>query len=115
MGLPRRPHGVGYPFREHGTPPSVTCSDHDDIQILSHASPVAVIPDHVRETVKTYGKGLLSPWTPQQLILDHPVGAQCFYTWHALSDPSLPQATGWFVTHGGHNGVTEAISAGVPL
>ena len=24
------------------------------------------------------------------------------------------QATGWFIAHGGHNGVTEAISAGVP-
>ncbi|KAH9901483.1 UDP-Glycosyltransferase/glycogen phosphorylase [Cubamyces lactineus] len=65
--------------------------------ILSHASPFAgTIPDAVREKVKLYGKGLLSPWTPQQTILDHP-------------------ATGWFVAHGGHNGVTEAISAGVPL
>lgn len=24
------------------------------------------------------------------------------------------QVTGWFIAHGGHNGVTEAISAGVP-
>ncbi|KAI0333570.1 UDP-Glycosyltransferase/glycogen phosphorylase [Cubamyces sp. BRFM 1775] len=65
--------------------------------ILSHASPFAgSIPDAVKEKVKLYGKGLLSPWTPQQTILEHP-------------------ATGWFVAHGGHNGVTEAISAGVPL
>ena len=42
-------------------------------QILSHASPFAVIPDEVREKVKAYGKGVLSAWTPQQLILDHPV------------------------------------------
>ncbi|RPD63794.1 UDP-Glycosyltransferase/glycogen phosphorylase [Lentinus tigrinus ALCF2SS1-6] len=63
--------------------------------ILSHASPFAIITDEVREKVKAYGKGILSAWTPQQLILDHP-------------------ATGWFVAHGGHNGVTEAISAGVP-
>ncbi|RPD78353.1 UDP-Glycosyltransferase/glycogen phosphorylase [Lentinus tigrinus ALCF2SS1-7] len=63
--------------------------------ILSHASPLAVVPDEIREKVKAYGKGVLSAWTPQQLILDHP-------------------ATGWFVAHGGHNGVTEAISAGVP-
>ncbi|TFK89457.1 glycosyltransferase family 1 protein [Polyporus arcularius HHB13444] len=63
--------------------------------ILSHASPFASITDEIREKVKAYGKGVLSPWTPQQLILDHP-------------------ATGWFVAHGGHNGVTEAISAGVP-
>ncbi|KAI0743908.1 UDP-Glycosyltransferase/glycogen phosphorylase [Daedaleopsis nitida] len=63
--------------------------------ILSNASPAAQIPDEIKDKVKTYGKGVLSPWTPQQLILDHP-------------------ATGWFVAHGGHNGVTEAISAGVP-
>ncbi|KAI0738932.1 UDP-Glycosyltransferase/glycogen phosphorylase [Daedaleopsis nitida] len=63
--------------------------------ILSYASPLASVPDHIRDKVKVYGKGVLSPWTPQQLILDHP-------------------ATGWFVAHGGHNGVTEAISAGVP-
>ncbi|KAI0745133.1 UDP-Glycosyltransferase/glycogen phosphorylase [Earliella scabrosa] len=63
--------------------------------ILSHASPMATIPDDIRAKVKSYGKGILSPWTPQQLILDHP-------------------ALGWFVAHGGQNGVTEAISAGVP-
>ncbi|TBU44934.1 UDP-Glycosyltransferase/glycogen phosphorylase [Dichomitus squalens] len=64
--------------------------------IMSHASPFAgPIPDEIKEKVKAYGKGILSPWTPQQLILDHPT-------------------TGWFIAHGGHNGVTEAISAGVP-
>ncbi|KAM5530918.1 hypothetical protein V8D89_015408 [Ganoderma adspersum] len=64
--------------------------------ILSHASPFAAnIPDDIQQKVKAYGKGFLSPWTPQQLILDHP-------------------ATGWFIAHGGQNGVTEAISAGVP-
>ncbi|KAI0644654.1 UDP-Glycosyltransferase/glycogen phosphorylase [Trametes meyenii] len=64
--------------------------------ILSHASPVAVVPDDIREKVRAYGKGLLSPWSPQQTILEHP-------------------ATGWFLSHGGHNGVTEAICAGVPF
>ena len=34
---------------------------------------MAVIPDEVKEKVKVYGKAILSPWTPQQLILDHPV------------------------------------------
>lgn len=43
------------------------------MQILSHASPLASIPDETREKVNTYGRGVLSPWTPQQLILDHPV------------------------------------------
>ncbi|KAH9895041.1 UDP-Glycosyltransferase/glycogen phosphorylase [Cubamyces lactineus] len=64
--------------------------------ILSHASPMAVVPDQVREKVKAYGKGLLSPWTPQQMILNHP-------------------ATGWIVTHGGHGGVMESLCAGVPM
>ncbi|EIW63121.1 UDP-Glycosyltransferase/glycogen phosphorylase [Trametes versicolor FP-101664 SS1] len=63
--------------------------------ILSHASPFAVVPDDIREKAKAYGKGIISAWTPQQMILDHP-------------------ATGWFIAHGGHNGVMEAISAGVP-
>ncbi|KAM5530922.1 hypothetical protein V8D89_015412 [Ganoderma adspersum] len=63
--------------------------------ILGHASPFASIPEDVKEKVKTYGKGFLAPWTPQQLILDHP-------------------AMGWFLTHGGHNSVIESISAGVP-
>ena len=65
------------------------------VQILSHASPFAVIPDEVKEKVKVYGKGLLSSWSPQQLILDHP-------------------ATGWFVTHGGHNSLVESMVSGVP-
>ncbi|OJT10140.1 UDP-glycosyltransferase 73C1 [Trametes pubescens] len=64
--------------------------------ILSHASPMAVVPDDVKEKVKAYGKGLLSSWSPQQTILEHP-------------------ATGWFLAHGGHNGVTEAVCAGVPF
>ncbi|KAI0644664.1 UDP-Glycosyltransferase/glycogen phosphorylase [Trametes meyenii] len=64
--------------------------------ILSHGSPFATVPDEIKEKVKKYGKGLLSPWSPQQMILGHPV-------------------TGWFLAHGGHNGVTEAISAGVPF
>ncbi|KAI0633610.1 UDP-Glycosyltransferase/glycogen phosphorylase [Trametes polyzona] len=63
--------------------------------ILSSASPVAVVPDEVHAKVKAYSKGIISPWTPQQLILDHP-------------------ATGWFIAHGGHNGVMEAVHAGVP-
>ena len=64
---------------------------------MSHASPfTGPIPEEIKEKVKNYGKGLLSPWTPQQLILDHP-------------------ATGWFVAHGGHNGVTEAIVSNVPM
>ena len=43
------------------------------IQILSHASPLAEIPDEVKEKVKVYGKGIMSPWSGQRLILDHRV------------------------------------------
>ncbi|KAI0075145.1 UDP-Glycosyltransferase/glycogen phosphorylase [Panus rudis PR-1116 ss-1] len=64
--------------------------------IMSVASPLASVPDEVREKVKAYGKGLISPWSPQQAILSHP-------------------ATGWFITHCGQNSTMEAICAGVPV
>jgi len=35
-------------------------------------------------------------WSPQQFILNHP-------------------ATGWFITHGGFNSVTESLASGIPL
>lgn len=34
---------------------------------------------------------------------------------NAYSNTMLLQVTGWYLTHGGHNGVTEAVCAGVPL
>ncbi|KAI0075143.1 UDP-Glycosyltransferase/glycogen phosphorylase [Panus rudis PR-1116 ss-1] len=64
--------------------------------IMSVASPFASIPDEVHAKVKAYGKGLVSPWSPQQAILAHP-------------------ATGWFITHCGQNSTMEAICAGVPV
>ncbi|OCH85811.1 UDP-Glycosyltransferase/glycogen phosphorylase [Obba rivulosa] len=64
--------------------------------IMSHASPLAAVPDAVRQKVEASGLGLLSPWSPQQTILAHP-------------------ATAWFVTHGGHNSVIESVSCGVPM
>ena len=48
---------------------------HCELQILSHPSQFAVIPDDLKTRVKEYGHGLLSPWSPQQTILRHPVSA----------------------------------------
>ncbi|KAI0645438.1 UDP-Glycosyltransferase/glycogen phosphorylase [Trametes meyenii] len=53
-------------------------------------------PEEIIEKLKSYPKGLVVSWAPQQIILDHP-------------------ATGWFLTHGGHNSTLEAVAAGVPL
>lgn len=64
--------------------------------IMSHASPLAIIPDHVAEKVKEYGDGLLTKWSPQQTILSHPV-------------------TAWFVSHCGQNSYIESVNEGVPL
>ncbi|GJE92127.1 glycosyltransferase family 1 protein [Phanerochaete sordida] len=64
--------------------------------IMAHASPFCALPDEIAAKVKASGIGLITPWAPQQAILEHP-------------------ATGWFVTHGGFNSVTEAVHAGVPM
>ncbi|GJE92136.1 glycosyltransferase family 1 protein [Phanerochaete sordida] len=64
--------------------------------IMARASPFSVIPEEVTAKIKASGIGLVAPWAPQQAILEHP-------------------ATGWFVTHAGFNGVTEAVYAGVPM
>ncbi|KAI0790764.1 UDP-Glycosyltransferase/glycogen phosphorylase [Abortiporus biennis] len=64
--------------------------------ILSHGSPVAMIPDEVKVKVDEYALGKLTSWSPQQAILAHPV-------------------TGWFMTHGGQNSTMEAVTAGVPM
>ncbi|OSX64471.1 glycosyltransferase family 1 protein [Postia placenta MAD-698-R-SB12] len=66
------------------------------MQIMSHAVRYAAVPNSVVQKINNYGHGLLTTWSPQQLVLSH-------------------SATGWFVTHGGHNSVIEAVSAGVPI
>ncbi|KAF9557510.1 UDP-Glycosyltransferase/glycogen phosphorylase [Agrocybe pediades] len=64
--------------------------------ILSHASPFAKISDVLKEKIKLSGIGITTTWCPQQYILGH-------------------EATGWFLTHCGHNSITESIGSGVPM
>ncbi|EIN06342.1 UDP-Glycosyltransferase/glycogen phosphorylase [Punctularia strigosozonata HHB-11173 SS5] len=64
--------------------------------ILSHNSPQAVIPPDFVTKAETSGLGILSKWSPQQVILDH-------------------EATGWFLSHCGHNSCLESLSSGVPI
>ncbi|EJC97779.1 UDP-Glycosyltransferase/glycogen phosphorylase [Fomitiporia mediterranea MF3/22] len=64
--------------------------------IFAHASPFGAIPDDMKERIETSGLAYSSNWLPQTTILNH-------------------EACGWFVTHCGHNSVTEALSAGIPL
>ncbi|KAJ7161847.1 UDP-Glycosyltransferase/glycogen phosphorylase [Mycena crocata] len=64
--------------------------------ILAHASPFAVISESLLDKINASGLGMATKWSPQQFILSHP-------------------ATGWFMTHGGHGGVTESLANGVPM
>jgi len=64
--------------------------------ILAYASHYAKISEQLAEKIKSSGLGMLTAWSPQQSILNHP-------------------ATGWFVTHCGFNGITESLASGIPL
>ncbi|KAJ7153120.1 UDP-Glycosyltransferase/glycogen phosphorylase [Mycena crocata] len=64
--------------------------------ILSHASPYAVLSESLLDKINSCGLGMTAKWSPQQFVLNH-------------------AATGWFMTHGGHGGVTEALGSGVPM
>ncbi|KAF5311787.1 hypothetical protein D9619_003781 [Psilocybe cf. subviscida] len=64
--------------------------------IFCYAFPFAELPESLIAKVNASGLGYLSKWAPQQYILTHP-------------------ATGWYLTHCGWGGVTEALGAGVPM
>ncbi|KAI0649587.1 UDP-Glycosyltransferase/glycogen phosphorylase [Trametes meyenii] len=64
--------------------------------VMSSSSPFASFPENTREKLETYRNAYVSKWIPQQTILEHP-------------------ATGWCVSHAGHNTVLECIFAGVPM
>ncbi|KAI5116763.1 hypothetical protein M0805_004980 [Coniferiporia weirii] len=64
--------------------------------IFAHASPIAVIPEEFIKKFDESGLVYHSTWLPQQMILRH-------------------KATGWFVSHCGHNSVNESLAEGVPL
>ncbi|KAJ7263480.1 hypothetical protein C8J57DRAFT_1629583, partial [Mycena rebaudengoi] len=64
--------------------------------ILAYASPFAVVSPALSAKVKASGLGMLTPWCPQQFILNH-------------------AAIGLFMTHGGHGGVSESLASGMPM
>ncbi|KAH9828759.1 uncharacterized protein C8Q71DRAFT_719010, partial [Rhodofomes roseus] len=62
--------------------------------ILNHTSPYIPLPDFVTDKLSSYSDCMVTKWCPQQLVLSH-------------------SATGYFVSHAGHNSVIEAITEGV--
>ena len=84
------------------------------MKIMSHASPFAQVPDWLSEKVKTTDLAILSPWTPQQAILEHPVSVASTFVWD-FGLMRFQQVTGWFVSHCGWNSVQEGMTAGLPM
>ncbi|KAI0690405.1 UDP-Glycosyltransferase/glycogen phosphorylase [Cerioporus squamosus] len=52
-------------------------------------------PAEMQEQIAQYSHGIMTDWVPQQALLAHP-------------------ATGWYISHGGHNSTLETIMAGIP-
>jgi hypothetical protein len=85
-------------------------------KILAHAALRAKISEQQQERIKSSGLGMLTAWSPQQFILNHPVlDPYLSFSWLNTQNKILPQATGWFVTHGGFNSVIESLGSGIPL
>ncbi|CDO77372.1 hypothetical protein BN946_scf184787.g21 [Trametes cinnabarina] len=64
--------------------------------IMSRPSAAAKLSDDLIQRLSGNPDIYLGNWLPQQAILDHP-------------------ATGWCLTHGGHNTVLECIHFGIPM
>ncbi|KAI8989207.1 UDP-Glycosyltransferase/glycogen phosphorylase [Trametes punicea] len=64
--------------------------------VMSRPSPVARLPEDVVQRLEENPDVYLGDWLPQKALLDHP-------------------ASGWCLTHGGHNTVLECIDSGVPM
>ncbi|KAI8969618.1 UDP-Glycosyltransferase/glycogen phosphorylase [Trametes punicea] len=64
--------------------------------VVTRPSPFASISEAVMERLAQYGGAFVANWVPQHAVLNHP-------------------ATGWCLTHGGHNTVLECILACVPM
>ncbi|PAV17483.1 UDP-Glycosyltransferase glycogen phosphorylase [Pyrrhoderma noxium] len=64
--------------------------------ILSIASPSAVLSEELKKRILNSGCACITTWAPQADILNH-------------------KATGWFISHCGHNSTLEALSSGVPM
>ncbi|OJT15058.1 UDP-glycosyltransferase 88A1 [Trametes pubescens] len=70
---------------------------HQDIPfILTHPSALAVLSQDTMDMLAACKSAFVTQWAPQQAVLEHP-------------------ATGWCLTHGGHNTVLECIAAEVPM
>ncbi|TFK85644.1 glycosyltransferase family 1 protein [Polyporus arcularius HHB13444] len=52
-------------------------------------------PAEMQGQIAQYPHGIMTDWVPQQALLAHP-------------------ATGWYISHGGHNSTLETIMAGIP-
>ena len=82
---------------------------------MTRPSPYAQIPDAFLAKLRDYQDAFIAEWIPQLAVLEHPVSVLSYRSANFRLTKGLPQATGWYLTHGGHNSVLESIYAGVPM